>query len=77
MTATWTRWYCELSYLGDLKDERRVSLQRFNQRCFLVTFWQRHCGYGQRQESFNSEHAAKSAGEAWCGIGQKCPTCGR
>jgi len=77
MTAEWTRWYCDLSYFGELKDDRRVSLQRFNNRHFLVTFWQRYGGYGQRQETFTSERAAKYAGEAWCGVGKTCPTCGR
>ena len=78
MTAEWTRPYYGLSYLGELSDERRVTLQIFDSpRLYQITFWQRGCGYGQRQEMFTSERKAKDAGEAWCGVGKTCPTCGR
>lgn len=76
----WSRWSYNMCYLGEIKDERRVSLQRFVAPClFQITYWQRECGYGQRVELFRSEREAKTAGEAWCGVGNKtpCPTCGR
>ncbi len=68
----WTKPYCGITHLGDLKDTRRASVADLG-TCVEVTYWLRGCGYSHAQSVFPDVEAAKRAGERWIETGETAP----
>ena len=81
MSAVWTRANCQMSYLGNLRDDRWASIRTFpGRRWCLVKLWERGCGFSPREQHCENLGEAKKVGEAWHRSLQRtegeCPLCG-